>query len=612
VPAEKASTGYRFRIADLYAEEVLHTSEGGLRRGPRRQESLSQDVVRDIMWVFNEVCLFAEDHGVEVPEDRKSLEVHRTDKAKKAKRQPISFAQTARIASQLHAVHQVALFLMRVLGLRISEAYGIRVSDITDLGTGRPGISRIKAQGGRRFRTRDTRGAKEVADHKEELKTTNSYRVLVVPPTLMALLRLVIAVFHTDADGVVRASARLIPGLKMRDAGGQSAFRTALAAAANAEGIDCSSDEDELDGTFSITPHDMRRAVMTDLDKTKIKASHAKRFAGHAAGADVHHRNYVLDDPELRPMRRVAKKIEKIMARELPAGLAVPTTIRCTTGNQPVLASEAFRIDAELVEFGWLVLADVDGEPMLSASEVTIELGVTTKTARIWMEDGRVPSVFWTDRANGEERRSRLSDVNGVRDRLRFLITLRGIAEEVDQPYHTVYQYVRAQGLELERHGERDYVVPTRTAGHLRGHYARQAELHTRAVPLSAAASTLSTPVTVVKNLITDGVLTEDDRAHDGRRMVTRDSLECARAARKSTKVRDEGSRTDLITWGHAREATGLSDSELDTLVAAGVVVREQHQRRRHVTRTSLLRYLVEHTPEKLVLVGSWSAPGQP
>jgi hypothetical protein len=50
---------------------------------------------------------------------------------------------------------------------------------------------------------------------------------------------------------------------------------------------------------------------------------------------------------------------------------------------------------------------------------------------------------------------------------------------------------------------------------------------------------------------------------------------------------------------------SGLSDAELDALIADGTLVREQHQRRRHVTRSSLFRYLVEHTPERFLVVGS-------
>lgn len=58
------------------------------------------------------------------------------------------------------------------------------------------------------------------------MKTETSYRVLVVPPVLMDLLRVIVAVFHTDAAGNVRMDARLISGLNRRDESGQGSFRS--------------------------------------------------------------------------------------------------------------------------------------------------------------------------------------------------------------------------------------------------------------------------------------------------------------------------------------------------------------------------------------------------
>jgi hypothetical protein len=602
VPAEKSTTPYRYRVADLFSEAVLRTSEGGLRRGPRTQGVLSQPVAKDVKWIFEQVCLFAQDHGVAVPQDRKSLPMHRSDKAPRPKRQPVSYVQCADIAGRLHVVHQLALWLMRVLGLRISESYGIRVRNLTDNGPGRPGFVCIAGQGGRGFKWRTAEGRHETRHHVDALKNTNSYRVLVVPSMLMDLLRVIIAVFHTDETGAVRQDARLIPGLQERDRAGQGSFRAALAKAAAATGIDCSREEDELDEIFSCTPHDMRRSVLTDLDRLEMKKTHIKRFAGHAAGEDVLEAHYLLDDPQLRPMRKIAEQIQNELDREVPAGLMVATLVRCTTGNQEHLAADAARIDAELAERDWLVVPDADGDPLLNADQVAQELGITVQVARRWMGDGRVPSLHWADRARGAERRSRLSEVYAVRDRRQSQLTLREIADEVNQPYHTIYQFVIAQGITLVPHGQRGYVVPDAVAATLRSHYARQDELHRRAVPLSVAVSELNTCKAVVDRLIADGVLVEDDRTHDNRRMVTRASVEAAQSQRSRASRRSPGRRTDLISWAEARAATGLSDARLDSLVAVGTLERVEHQRRRHLSKASLLRYFAEHAPERLTI----------
>ena len=68
-----------------------------------------------------------------------------------------SIAEMARVASHLHVVHQLVLWQMRVLGLRISEAFGPRVGDIVDMGE--VGLAFITAKGGRPFLTRTRDGS---------------------------------------------------------------------------------------------------------------------------------------------------------------------------------------------------------------------------------------------------------------------------------------------------------------------------------------------------------------------------------------------------------------------------------------------------------------------
>lgn len=396
VAVAKSPSGHMYRIGDLYAEAVF--GDGQLRRGPRNGRSLSQNVAADVMWVFEQVCLYARDHGIAVPQDRESLAMHRTDKEESPEREPIALTQCAAIASRLHVVHQLALWLMRILGLRIGEAFGIRVGDILDQGPGRPGAVTLREQGGRKFKTRGVGGETVRSNRRRDLKTKSSRRALVVPPTLMETIRVVIAVFHTDADGNVRTEARLIPGLQKRDTGGQGAFRTALARAATAAGVDCTADEHKVDGVFSCQPHDMRLTVLSDLDRFgDVPSTHIQRFAGHVAGNSVLHRHYLLDDPKMRPALAIAELLEGELRSELPNGLCVTTLVRCTTSRQKSLAIDALRIDVELTERSWLVVpTDGDGDPLLGSVEVAAELGVTAKTARqrAWCPPSAWPTVL--------------------------------------------------------------------------------------------------------------------------------------------------------------------------------------------------------------------------
>lgn len=45
---------------------------------------------------------------------------------------------------------------------------------------------------------------------------------------------------------------------------------------------------------------------------------------------------------------------------------------------------------------------------------------------------------------------------------------------------------------------------------------------------------------------------------------------------------------------------TGLTDTEPGALVDAGVLQQQQHHRRRHITRHSLLRDVVDFVPDRL------------
>ena len=147
LPSQHRSDGrVAFRVGDLYTAAVGAGVAGGLRRGPKREYGYAQGVLADYRRVLESVMAFARDHGVAVPQDRDSLALHVSDRPASPKRQPLSLQACAVIAARLHVVHQTALWVMRILGLRISEAYGILVEDLRDFGPGQPGVVVIYAQ----------------------------------------------------------------------------------------------------------------------------------------------------------------------------------------------------------------------------------------------------------------------------------------------------------------------------------------------------------------------------------------------------------------------------------------------------------------------------------
>ncbi|MGH9055037.1 MAG: hypothetical protein ACRDYY_04110, partial [Acidimicrobiales bacterium] len=112
--------------------------------GAKRRQSfgLSKRVVADALWILRRILAFARANGLFPPgfDPTEGLEAPLPDPATSRSRRPtsqprpLSLPECARIASHLHAVHQLALWLQRIMGLRISEAFGLLVGDVVDLG----------------------------------------------------------------------------------------------------------------------------------------------------------------------------------------------------------------------------------------------------------------------------------------------------------------------------------------------------------------------------------------------------------------------------------------------------------------------------------------------
>lgn len=261
-----------------------------LRRAKReRPVGLSQPVVADALWVLRRVLAFARANGLVPPgfDPTEGLNAPMPDEVAARTRRPtcqprpLNLAECARIATHLHPVHQLVLWLQRVMGLRISEAFGLLVDDVIDLGD--TGLLLVRGQGGRAFRVRDDEGRVASVQYKERTKTEAGTRVLVLPAAMLEPLRIAIEAFHTDPDtGEVDETARLVPGLRTADESGQLSFREAFEVAAAAEGLSSS----ELG--FRVSPHLLRKSVATDLAwRPGIEDAVRRRFLGHRASDDV-------------------------------------------------------------------------------------------------------------------------------------------------------------------------------------------------------------------------------------------------------------------------------------------------------------------------------------
>jgi len=456
-----------------------------------RPEGLSQSYVADALWVLRRVLAFARANGLFPAgfDPTESLEAPSPDPAKARRARParqprpLTLPECARLASHLHSLHQTVLWLQRIMGMRVSEAFGVLVGDVVDLGA--VGLLAVQGQGGRSFRIRDEHGQLVAVPYKQSVKTAAGFRVLVLPEQMMNLLRVVTEAFHTDPDtGHVDTAARLVPGIKAVDRGGLAAYQNALADAAAQEQLS------STDLGFPVSTHLLRKSCATDLAwASGIDDAARRRFMGHRAGDDVYGRIYTLDHPDVAPLRQIAEVLDKNITATI-GSLLVPTTRTATFGHGNPLAARTDHVEATLAAAGWLVEPGNPDNPLCDTERVAAELGVYATTARRWMHDGTLPTVVAPDAHDVPRRHVRLTDIWAHRDRLAGRILLADVAEQLGLRYHEAYHMLRRLDLDLEQQPTTgEYQLTPAAVDALRAEHERIRALHRRSMKLAAAAS---------------------------------------------------------------------------------------------------------------------------
>ena len=152
---------YRDHTGQVRVPAAAVAAISAKRRAPT---GLSQGYVTDALWVLRRILAFARANGLFPPgfDPTEGLDAPIADKADRRRPdrggqlRPLTLPECARLASHLHPVHQLTFWLQRIMGLRISEAFGILVGDVVDLGD--TGLLAVQGQGGRTFAVRDERG----------------------------------------------------------------------------------------------------------------------------------------------------------------------------------------------------------------------------------------------------------------------------------------------------------------------------------------------------------------------------------------------------------------------------------------------------------------------
>ena len=569
-------------------------SIGRIERAPT---GLSQRYVADALWVLRRVIAFARANELFPPgfDPTEGLDAPLPDrhaartKIPAGRPRPLTLPECRRVAGHLHPVHQLAFWLQRIMGLRISEAFGINVCDVVDLGD--TGLLAVQGQGGRSFSVRDDDGKVVAVPYKPTLKTAAGSRVLVVPAGFMSLLRISIEAFHTDPDtGRVDQTARLVPGIHQPNRAGQAGYHDALDDAFAAEGLS------STDLGFRVSSHLLRKSCATDLAwEAGIEDGVRRRFMGHRAGDDVFGRIYTLDHPDLAPLAKVAAVLDDKIATAIGTLLA-PTTRRVNWGRDHPLLARADHVEATLAAAGWLVDPGDPGDPLCDTHRVAAELGIHLSTARRLMADGLLTCTVIPDDRGLPRRFAHLSTVWAHRDRLAERVLLPDLAIELGLRYHEAYHMVRRLGLHLDLYpGTREYEVTAEAAKALRAEHERIRALHRRAMKLAAVARQLKVALSTAVLLVKRGDLHLDPETDSsGATFVTRTSVKQCWIARNTRATRRAAEAGAGVAIAEVARFSGRSTRELMDLVRAGVLEQVPGRRACQLTPASLWSWLAD------------------
>ena len=470
----------------------------------------------------------------------------------------VSLSDIATTAPHLPPIGQVVLWLERLTGLRISENYGPRVSDYERDTTSQAWL-RIDKQGGLSSLGRDVESGQYIRqDGKDHTKTEAGVRTIPLPAQLAALLDLLIAIFHTDAEtGEIDRQARLIPGIQSENTSGQSSFRTWLGKA------------HEQAGT-SFRPHALRAGLITDLKDAGIEERLAHFYAGHEQPNRTIQDEHYDSGPDPRLLLPIAGLLEQRLRDELRLDdLRLPTSAQEQWGSGTRRYRQRDWIEQQLVNASWRCAEpDTTGRgPVLSTRQVATRIGKSESRARTLMARGEIVA---TRKLAGDREVwvAREADVHRYLDEL-VGSSLTELAAEAGCDYHQTWQLAGDLGLlDDDRRPATKVRLSPAAGARLLTEVERRSTVLSQAMTVREAAEELKMAVTVVETLIRRGYLeVVDGTTGARRRYVSRTSVEAYLAAHP---IPTEGAPTGndhLLTCTQTRRLAGITRPQLTTLI---------------------------------------------
>ena len=589
---------------DRSGQQLLFAADlraAGLLDEPDRPHGLAKDTAAAIIKLLSAAIERGRDLGALLVGNYTTLRAvdplasQRHRPAHEGPRPYLSLGDIVAACTLLTAASQLAVWLMRLVGLRIGEAFGVFVTDFEDDGS--TAWLRVKSQGGTNSLARNEHGKFVPSTSKAHTKTDGSTRYLPICRPLADLIGEVIRVFHTDHQtGRVHAGARLIPGLRSENDSGIAALRASIEAAFQQQLA--------AGSAVAFEPHDLRRAFITDLANAGVDERLGEWYTGHTSPKTVHG----LYDLGPRPaqLEPVAEVIGAMVEGDLGrSDLRVPTAKMEQWGRSTRRGRNRDLLRAELRDTGWLIprtaqpatstvctprqgsdSGDVD------ATELAGRARVSPGSARRWMRQGELPAqeTTWGDRTIWT---ARATDVD------MFLAgragaTVDDVALELGWTYAQTWALLVALRLTTgQRKGTSIRLSPTDVTA-IRAEVGRRAEAGAQVLLVADAAQRLNLPDDSVGTLLRQGTLLRapaPDRTRH--RYVTLASVDVFAAAHPVGTAARPG---DLVVPVAAvRRILGVTRPMMTHLVGTRQLCATTAGRKQTITMTSLRAWLSGH-----------------
>jgi integrase len=512
-------------------------------------------------------------------------------KAKLRKRAPqnrvraLSLAECKRQAQWMTIHHQLAYWLQRCAGLRISEVFGLLVSDIHD--DGDIMLIDIWAQGGKTFVVTDENGTERRVRRKEMTKTAAGVRVVPLAEPLAELIRTYLAAFHLDEDTDLSTRPLVVVNRGQGQSAYQSAFDRALERADLGFG--------RLG--FDVDTHHLRKSFSAELQWSGQVPEHVRsRYLGHqqqahSGGAAVTAKVYSPDMPHIAALEPAARAMSDAIATQV-GRLVDPAPIEDLLGRWHRYDQERRAVTEEVLSAAGLVRGAMSpaGESVVSVDEAAGLLGASRTSVWRLLDRGNLEAREITSVQGAPRRMVTVASIEHWLARVQPGVTSSDLAREFSTPPDRVRILARRLGCSPRKAEGRGFVYTDEEAEQIRAVLTDDARLAETTLSITDAAKALGVSWNIARRLVELGELEAVQGKADLR--VTRASVESRMEKRTRRASRKLADRAGFIPIEEVMARLGQGRLEVLALAREGVVISRTPDYRFHVEVASLAAYL--------------------